>query len=183
MPKIFAMYDPHGTVVTGDCDGRVFEIRTYTAHEGRLDALHARFRNHTVGLFKRHGMTNVGYWTAVNGENADRTLIYLMAYPSQEAREASWKAFGADPDWQKVVKESQADGVRLAEKVVLHDPSNGRELHIEVQSSKILSARGEPTAIVSVLHDLTPLVDNERLALALAEALDPAIIRLPNVTR
>jgi len=53
----------------------------------------------------------------VNGENADRTLIYLMAYPSQEAREASWKAFQADPEWQKVRKESEADGVRLAEKV------------------------------------------------------------------
>ena len=96
---------------------RFFELRTYTASPDRMDKLLGRFRSHTLRLFEKHGMSNVGYWTAVNGENADRTLIYVMAYPSQEAREASWKAFAADPEWQKVASESQADGVRLAEKV------------------------------------------------------------------
>jgi hypothetical protein len=96
---------------------RFFELRTYTASPERLDKLQARFRNHTLRLFEKHGMTNVGYWTAVNGENADRTLIYLMAYPSQEAREASWKTFRDDPDWTKARAASEADGVRLAEKV------------------------------------------------------------------
>jgi len=96
---------------------RFFELRTYTASPDRMDKLVARFRNHTVGLFEKHGMTNVGYWTAANGENADRTLIYVLAYPSREARETSWKAFAADPVWQAAAKESQADGVRLAEKV------------------------------------------------------------------
>ena len=98
-------------------DTRVFEMRVYYAAPGKLDALNARFRDHTTKLFEKHGMTNIGYWTAANGENADRTLIYIMAYPSREAREASWKAFGADPVWQKVAADSQADGVRLAEKV------------------------------------------------------------------
>ena len=97
--------------------GGVYEMRTYTTHPGKLDALNARFRDHTLKLFEKHGMTNIGYWTAANGENADRTLIYIMAYPSREAREASWKAFGADAVWQKVAADSQADGVRLAEKV------------------------------------------------------------------
>ena len=96
---------------------RFFELRTYTASPDRMDKLQARFRNHTMKLFEKHGITNVGYWTAANGENAERTLIYLLAYPTREAREASWKAFGADPQWQKVLAESQADGVRLAEKV------------------------------------------------------------------
>jgi len=96
---------------------RFYELRTYTASPDRMDKLLARFRNHTTKLFEKHGMTNIGYWTAANGENADRTLIYIMAYPSREAREASWKAFGADPVWQKVAADSQADGVRLAEKV------------------------------------------------------------------
>jgi len=81
---------------------RVFELRTYTASPERMDKLLARFRNHTTRLFERHGMTNVGYWTAITGDNADRTLVYILAYPSKEAGEASWKAFRADPEWQKV---------------------------------------------------------------------------------
>ena len=97
--------------------GRVFELRTYTASPGRIDALHARFRDHTNGLFVRHGMEVVGYWTPTSGENADRTLVYVLAYPSAEAREASWKAFRADPAWQKAKAESEKDGVKLAEKV------------------------------------------------------------------
>ena len=96
---------------------RFFELRVYTASPDRMDKLVARFRNHTTRLFERHGMTNVGYWTAVSGDNAERTLVYILAYPSREAREASWKAFQADPVWQQVAKESQADGIRLAETV------------------------------------------------------------------
>ena len=96
---------------------RFFELRVYTASPDRMDKLVARFRNHTTGLFEKHGMTNVGYWTAASGDNAERTFVYILAYPSREAREASWKAFQADPDWQRVASESQADGVRLAEKV------------------------------------------------------------------
>ena len=98
-------------------NNRFFELRVYTASPDRMDNLVARFRNHTTRLFEKHGMKNVGYWTAVSGENAERTLVYILAYPSREAREASWKAFQADPEWQQVAKESQADGIRLAEKV------------------------------------------------------------------
>ena len=96
---------------------RFFELRVYTASPDRMDKLVARFRNHTTRLFEKHGMTNVGYWTAVSGDNAERTLVYILAYPSREAREASWKAFQDDPVWQQVAKESQADGIRLAETV------------------------------------------------------------------
>jgi hypothetical protein len=90
------------------------ELRTYRAAPGKLDALLDRFRNHTVKLFQTHGMKNVGYWVPV--ENKDHLLIYLLAYPSKEAREASWKAFAGDPDWKKVVTESEVDG-KLVEKV------------------------------------------------------------------
>jgi hypothetical protein len=62
-------------------------------------------------------MQLVGYWMPTNGENAERTLVYILAYPSQEAREASWKAFGNDPDWKQAKAESEKDGVKLAEKV------------------------------------------------------------------
>ena len=67
-------------------NSRFFELRVYTAAPDRMDKLVARFRNHTTRLFEKHGMTNVGYWTAVSGDNAERTLVYIMAYPSREAR-------------------------------------------------------------------------------------------------
>lgn len=95
-------------------DTRLFELRTYTAAEGKLEALQARFRNHTLKLFEKHGMTNIGYW--LPAENQERQLVYLLAYPDKAAREAAWKAFSADPEWQAVVKESEAKG-KLVTKV------------------------------------------------------------------
>lgn len=89
-------------------DDRIFEMRTYFANEGKLDALQSRFRDHTVDLFKKHGMTNVGYW--VPQKNDDNTLIYILAFPSEEARSASWKAFMADPDWKAAYKASITNG-------------------------------------------------------------------------
>src|SRR5215470_16343195 len=80
---------------------RFFEMRTYIANPGKMQALHARFRDHTNKLFVKHGMELVGYWTPTAGENAENTLVYILAYPSKEAREASWKAFQEDPDWKK----------------------------------------------------------------------------------
>ena len=93
---------------------RVFEIRTYYANEGKLDALLARFRDHTVALFKKHGMTNVGYW--VPSDNKENKLVYMLAFPSREARNKAFKAFSADPDWQKAYKDSTKDG-RLVKKI------------------------------------------------------------------
>ena len=89
-------------------DTQLYELRTYHAEPGKLDSLLTRFRDHTVELFTKHGMTNVGYWAPV--ENPDNLLIYLMAYPDKEARDASWKAFIADPDWEKAYAESTANG-------------------------------------------------------------------------
>jgi hypothetical protein len=89
-----------------------YEMRVYYAAEGKLDALNARFRDHTLKLFEKHGITNVGYWMPI--DNPDRKLIYILGYPSRDAREASWKAFFADPDWQKAQKESEANGKLVA---------------------------------------------------------------------
>ncbi|HWB07645.1 MAG TPA: NIPSNAP family protein [Pirellulales bacterium] len=102
------------TLRSAESDTRVYEMRTYWAAEGKLDALHARFRDHTTKLFEKHGMTNVGYWVPL--ENPDRKLIYFLAYPSREAREKSWKAFLGDPQWQKAHRESEVDG-KLVDKV------------------------------------------------------------------
>ena len=93
---------------------RFFELRTYTTKPGRLDALHARFRDHTNKLFVKHGMEIVGYWVPTDPERSKDTLIYVLAYPSKEAREKSWKDFQADPEWQKAKAESEKDGPILA---------------------------------------------------------------------
>ena len=96
---------------------RVFEMRTYYTFEGRLPALNKRFREHTCDLFKKHGMENIGYWTPVNEKDGkNNKLVYILAYPSLEAREASWKAFGADPEWKKAREASELDG-KIVEKV------------------------------------------------------------------
>ncbi|MGJ8724449.1 MAG: NIPSNAP family protein [Roseibacillus sp.] len=93
-------------------DARVFELRTYHAKENKLNALQSRFRDHTVSLFEKHGMTNVGYW--VPTDNTGNTLVYLLSYPSKEAREASWKGFLDDPDWKTAYQASIADGKLVA---------------------------------------------------------------------
>ena len=93
-------------------DTRIFEMRTYYAAPGKLDDLHKRFREHTTSLFTKHGMTNLGYWTPI--ENPDSKLVYVLAYPSREARDASWKAFMADPDWKKAQGESEVNGKLVA---------------------------------------------------------------------
>lgn len=83
-------------------DSRCFELRTYTAKDpSQFDTLHTRFRDHTNALFKKHGMTIVGFWQPVTKPD---TLIYLLAYKDGAARDASWKAFQSDPDWDKVRK-------------------------------------------------------------------------------
>ena len=89
---------------------RVYELRTYTAPEGKLDDLLARFRNHTMRIFEKHGMTNVGYWLPQDEELRQNTLVYLLAHPSREAADQAWRDFGADPEWQRVSEESQRDG-------------------------------------------------------------------------
>jgi hypothetical protein len=95
---------------------RVFELRTYTAAEGKLDALNARFRDHTNKLFAKHGMEMIGYWTPTDGEKSKNTLIYILAHASREAATKSWKDFRDDPEWKTALAESEKDG-KLTTKV------------------------------------------------------------------
>ena len=97
-------------------DTRVFELRTYTAKPGKIDELHARFRDHTLKLFERHHMTVIGFWKPTDEQQAKRQLVYLLAFPSQEAAAKSWKDFQADPEWKAVKAASEKDGP-LAEKI------------------------------------------------------------------
>ncbi|HLH18195.1 MAG TPA: NIPSNAP family protein [Bryobacteraceae bacterium] len=94
---------------------RVYELRTYTCYEGKLEALKARFRDHTIRIFNRHGMESVGYWVPEDEARRNNTLIYILVHPSREAAEQHWKEFNADPEWVKVKNESEANG-----KIVQH---------------------------------------------------------------
>lgn len=95
-------------------NGKVFELRTYKATPGNLDNLHARFRDHTIQIFDNHGMKVVGFWSPTNEEDADDTLIYVLEHASQDAANASWRAFAEDPEWKSVSDASNANGPILA---------------------------------------------------------------------
>jgi hypothetical protein len=96
--------------------GPVYELRIYTAIEGRLPALLARFRDHTIRIFDKHGMESVGYWVPADLPESQNKLYYMLRFKSREAAKAAWAAFRADPEWQKVQKESEASG-KIVDKV------------------------------------------------------------------
>ena len=117
-------------VVPGDTavqaqSGRVFELRTYTAPDGKLEELHKRFRDHTMRIFKNHNMTNIAYFRPQDAPLSQNTLVYLIAHPSREAAKANWAAFQQDPEWQKVANESQKYGKIVAKvESVFLDPTD-----------------------------------------------------------
>lgn len=95
-------------------ENRVFEMRTYYAHPGKMKDLHARFRNHTCKLFEKHGMTLIGFWSPTDEKVAEEKMVYVLAYPSKAAADASWKAFRDDPEWKKAREASEVNGPLVA---------------------------------------------------------------------
>jgi hypothetical protein len=93
---------------------RVFEMRTYYAHPGKMEALHARFRDHTCKLFEKHGMTLIGFWSPIDAKQAEEKMVYILAYPSREAAKKSWSDFVNDPDWKKAKAASEVNGPLVA---------------------------------------------------------------------
>ncbi len=98
-----------GMVAQGACalaaddqgSGKVYELRVYHANPGKLDALHARFRDNTCKLFKKHGMEVVGFWTPMQGEEAKNTLYYILAFPSAVRRRRRGRSFAAIPNGRR----------------------------------------------------------------------------------
>ena len=88
----------------------VYELRLYHAKEGKMDALKARFGDHTDALFKRHNMKSIGYWQPQDAPNSQNLFIYILEHPSREDAEKNWAAFQADPDWKKVKADSETNG-------------------------------------------------------------------------
>ncbi len=104
-----------GLFVTTSAQGeKVYELRIYKSTEGNLGNLNARFRDHTMRIFEKHGMENIGYWTPTSEEERDDTLVYIIAHDNREAADASWAAFIQDPEWQEVAEASNANGQILA---------------------------------------------------------------------
>jgi hypothetical protein len=101
---------PHLGAVQAQSAAKVYELRTYTAPEGKLADLHKRFREHTLRIFQKHGMTNVIYLAPTDAPASQNTLVYLLSHQSREAAKASWDAFRNDPEWKKVASESQVNG-------------------------------------------------------------------------
>ena len=95
----------------------VFEVRTYTAPDGKLGELHARFRDHTIRIFNKHAMKSVIYLAPQDAPDSANTLIYILEHPSREAAKKAWADFQADPEWVKVAADSQVSG-RIVTKVV-----------------------------------------------------------------
>ncbi len=88
----------------------VYELRVYHAYPDKFDALLARFRDHTMRIFEKHGMRNVAYWTATDEPLQGKTLLYILEHKSRAAAKASWKSMAADPEWQALKAQTEADG-------------------------------------------------------------------------
>jgi hypothetical protein len=104
--------------------GRLLELRTYYATPGHLEDVHKRFREHTLAIFAKHGMTVVGFWGPVyKKDGSENKLVYLLSFKDRADRDAKWKAFSSDPEWKKVSAESEANGkiVEKTENLFLYD--------------------------------------------------------------
>lgn len=93
---------------------RVFEMRTYYAAPGKMNDLHARFRNHSIRMFEKHGIGVVGFWVPTDAKGADEVVIYILSHASEEAAKKSWDAIRADEEWKKIKAESEKNGPLLA---------------------------------------------------------------------
>ena len=110
-------------------ENRVFEMRTYTCFDGKLENLKTRFRDHTIRIFARHGMESIGYWIPQDPEKSKNTLMYIISHASREQAAKNWAEFSADPEWKKVSAESQVNG-KIVSKVdsVFMDPTDFSKL-------------------------------------------------------
>jgi len=102
---------PRSSSAQSTQDTRFFELRIYTAHPGKRDALVGRFRRHTVRLFARHEISTIGHW--IPTEDSDK-LYYIVSYPDRETRDGAWQGFLDDPEWKRVYEASRQDGPLVA---------------------------------------------------------------------
>lgn len=147
---------------------KLYEIRIYHPTPGKYAEIVDRFRQYTTKLFAKHGMENVGYWTPTDTTNKE--LIYILAYPSREAREASWQAFGSDPDWKAVVAKTEANGklVEHVDQIFMMESALSPKLKTEAKSPErtfelrtYTAAPGKLTNLLTRFHDHTIALFNK----------------------
>jgi hypothetical protein len=97
----------------------VYELRLYHVHEGKMDALKARFGGHTDAIFKRHNMKSIGYWMPEGAPDSQKLFVYILEHPSRQEAEKNWAAFKADSEWQKVKARTEANGDWSIRKTVI----------------------------------------------------------------
>lgn len=90
----------------------IYELREYVATPGSAEKLHARFADHTFGLFARHGIEVAGFWTDADD---DARIVYLLRFADEEAKKQAWAGFQGDPEWKQVKADSEAAGPIVAE--------------------------------------------------------------------
>jgi hypothetical protein len=104
------VYAGGGERATAQGNGHVFELRTYTTAEGKLQTLSDRFRDRTLTIFKKHGMRAVGAWIPTDAPHSANTLVFLMEWPNRAEADRTWQEFGEDPAWKSLVAETEKDG-------------------------------------------------------------------------
>ena len=107
---VLGVYTGRSSVARAQEGRKVFELRTYTAADGKLRTLSNRFRDRTLTLFKKHGMSTIGAWIPTDVPQSANTLVFLMAWPSRETADKTWQEFGDDPEWKALVAETEGDG-------------------------------------------------------------------------
>ena len=88
----------------------VYELRMYHVNEGKMDALIARFGDHTDAIFRRHNMKSIGFWRPEDAPYSQSLFVYILEHPSREEARKNWAAFQADPEWKKVKVDSETNG-------------------------------------------------------------------------
>jgi len=93
-----------------DRSQHVYELRMYHVNPGKMDALIARFGDHTDAIFRRHNMKSIAYWRPEDAPNSENLFIYVLEHPSREDAKKNWQAFQDDPEWKKIKAETEAAG-------------------------------------------------------------------------
>ncbi len=80
----------------------LFELRMY---ESRNNLGHVKkvsmFDNGEIDIFKRVGVNPVFFGSTIFGMRIPN-LVYMISFPSMEARTEAWAKFGQDPEWKKI---------------------------------------------------------------------------------
>ncbi|MFO0849293.1 MAG: NIPSNAP family protein [Gemmataceae bacterium] len=155
-------------------DGRLYELRTYYAAPGKLEALHARFRDHTVRLMERHGVTCHGFW--VPGDDEPDRVVSLVSYPSAAARTTTWAGFATDREWLQVKRSSERQG-RLVEHIA-DFPLVG-----SLGTDKAVEAAGRRVFEVKTLKHGEPIGSGEQVGVWVPATRHAEIARVVLVAR